>query len=321
VKIFVCPQCGHDVWFGNTECGSCGTQLAYRPGSDELGVAGSVCANRPTPERCNWEAPAVPAPSWCPSCALDTDHTATPLRGPFQEAKRRTVRQLHLMGIEPGRRTPELRFSLRESTPDEPVLTGHEDGLITLDVTESDPVVRERTRLELTEPYRTPLGHVRHELGHWWWATAIDGEGTDAFRELFGDEREPYAEALERHYAADDDGSWRPTHISHYAASHPWEDFAESFAHVLHILDTYETAVAHGLVSGDLGAGLGPLYEGWIRLSVALNELNRSMGTAEAYPFAVSAAARSKIEFVASSLGVPGGRTLSRSAPEREARE
>src|SRR6202011_5238904 len=39
---------------------------------------------------------------------------------------------------------------------------------------------------------------------------------------------------------------WRP-HVTPYASAHPWEDFAETWAHYFHMVDTLETATAFGL--------------------------------------------------------------------------
>ena len=182
---------------------------------------------------------------------------------------------------------------------------GHADGLITLDVAEADPARLAEVRVTLGERYRTPLGHVRHELGHWYWAANVGvGFSIEEFWDRFGDETAPYAEALAQHYSGGDDGAWRETHISHYAASHPWEDFAESFAHVLHILDTFETAAAHGICPDfDIfGAGFEQIYDEWVELSQTLNDLNRSMGTPDPYPFVVAAPAVEKLRFVHASL-------------------
>lgn len=301
MKHFTCPSCASRVWFDNLECGHCGIALGYEPSSDAFVVMIDACGHR-TDEQCNWTA--APDAPWCASCALDLETGAVAGRAPFEAAKRRTLRQLHLLGVDPARRSPALRFDLRFGTEDEPVVTGHADGVITLNTAEADPAERERQRLRLGEPYRTPLGHVRHELGHWWWATSIDHEiDRDAFRTVFGDERADYADALADHYARPDDGAWRSTHISHYAASHPWEDFAESFAHLLHIDDTFETATHVGLTDEPVVDDFGERYRRWVPVTLALNELNRAMGMPDPYPFVVASPAVDKIRFVADSLG------------------
>ena len=96
----------------------------------------------------------------------------------------------------------------------------------------------------MNEPYRTLLGHFRHETGHFTWNKLVrDGGRLGGFRAVFGDEREDYAAALQAQLRA---GATARTGSSPLSAptpaSHPWEDFAECFAHYLHIVDTLETA-------------------------------------------------------------------------------
>lgn len=300
VRTFQCPSCSSPLWFDNDRCIDCGVEVAYDVISDEFTTGRSPCANRTTVEHCNW---VRHVDDWCRSCALDIDHSPAELRRPFQSAKRRTLRRLHRLGIDVSTSNPALRFDLRPSTDAEPVTTGHADGLITLDTAEAEPAHREEIRVDLGEPYRTPLGHVRHELGHWWWQAAIDDRfDSDAFRSMFGDERDDYTAALQRHYGSPDDGSWHDTHVSYYAASHPWEDFAESFAHVLHITDTLETAETHDVLQLPADDSFSVRYPTWVELTVTLNELNRSMGAADPYPFVVPPPAIRKFEFIHRSL-------------------
>lgn len=183
------------------------------------------------------------------------------------------------------------------------MLTGHEDGLITLNIAEADPVERERMREKMDEPYRTLLGHFRHESGHFYWDRLVrDREAIFEFRQLFGDERLDYSQALERHHQQGPPPNWRDYYVSAYASCHPWEDWAESWAHVLHMLDTLETAVQFGvsLQSGvsesTARAPLDPfthhnfqdIFDQWIPLTFALNSLNHSMGHDDAYPFVLA---------------------------------
>ena len=304
MRAFTCPSCANELWFDSLVCERCAVAVAYDVDDDRFVEAKAPCSNRTTAEGCNWQTSRTEP--WCPSCRLDLDHEPTARRRPFQQAKRRSLRQLRRSDVDPDQRRPPLRFDLRPGTPEQPVVTGHDDGVITLDTAEGEPSHRERVRVELGEPYRTPLGHVRHELGHWWWATAIDRElDRGAFRSSFGDERADYPGALRAHYATPDDGSWRDRFISHYAASHPWEDFAESFAHVLHIGDALETATARGLVDPVEGDGFAAAHAAWVPLTLALNELNRSMGTPDPYPFAPPPPAVDKLALVAASLPQP----------------
>jgi hypothetical protein len=196
-----------------------------------------------------------------------------------------------------------LAFDIKASVGDERVLTGHSDGLITLNLSEADAAEREKMRLSLKERYRTLLGHFRHEVGHYFWDRLVaDRDGYEAFRELFGDERVDYTDALKRHYSTVPDPNYAAQFITPYAASHPWEDFAETFAHYLHLVDTLETAGAYGFANAPDAGGSKQDFEAlmaeWYTLTVALNALNRSMGLPDAYPFAISPTVKQKLGFV-----------------------
>ena len=188
-------------------------------------------------------------------------------------------------------------------------MTGHLNGLITLSLTEADDAQREARRDLFREPYRTLLGHFRHEIGHFYWDMLINGTKLhQPFRLIFGDERQSYADLLKVYYARTDLSYDRRNFISEYATSHPWEDWAETFAHFLHIVSTLDTA-------SSLPLSLDPrsqqtmtdpyrekdfeaLLSSWAPVSYAMNELNRSMGLGDAYPFALPQAVRGKLHFV-----------------------
>jgi hypothetical protein len=216
-----------------------------------------------------------------------------------------------------------LAFDLLRGTgAAQPVMTGHLDGVITLDVDEADDARREAIREKMDEPYRTVLGHLRHESGHYYWARLIErGAWLEPFRTLFGDERADYGEALRRHHADGPPAGWQGSFVSAYASSHPWEDWAETWAHYLHILDTLDTALSNGLDAARSGLlrdpfGTAVLFRGgpapragdeppflalinaWIELTGVLNELSRSMGERDFYPFVLSDAAVTKLHFV-----------------------
>ena len=272
---------------------------------------------------CCWAVRPADTGGWCLACGLDDAPGSAPLSTEltvFQAAKRRVVRQLWQVGIDRPGGPLNLRFELDRSSDDHRVTIGHADGLVTLDLAEADPVTREENRLSLGEPYRTPLGHVRHEVGHWHWQAFVlpDPDRLARFRDLFGDETYDYADALERHYATDDDGFWEQSFVSFYASAHPWEDYAESFAHVLHLLGTEETARSAGAHPDDPGDFAGR-YEQWTQVTVDLNELARSMGTADPYPFAPSAEAVEKFRWVHDVLqgapSTPGDPVRSRPGP------
>lgn len=196
------------------------------------------------------------------------------------------------------------------------VMTGHDNGLITISLAEADDVERERRRSSLGEPYRTLLGHLRHEVGHYYWDRLVaDGGRLDGFRAVFGDERADYGEALKAHYAKPPSNDWQTSFVSNYAAAHPWEDFAETWAHYLHIIDTLETARAFRLrvnpavaKGEELAAevdfdvyrveGIEPVVDAWLPLAFAVNSLNRSMGHPDLYPFVLSPAAIEKLGYM-----------------------
>ncbi|MCW2275568.1 hypothetical protein M2321_003161 [Rhodoblastus acidophilus] len=196
------------------------------------------------------------------------------------------------------------------------IYTGHDSGLITINIAEADDDERERRRLGLGEPYRTLLGHFRHEIGHYYWDILVrDGNMLDAFRSLFGDERIDYGAALQRYHSQGAPPEWPGAFISAYATAHPWEDFAESFAHHMHIVDTLETAHALGLSLDVRAARDGSLktdvavdayhadtfdavIAAWAQVSVALNSLTRSLGQQDAYPFVLSRTIEQKLDFI-----------------------
>jgi hypothetical protein len=210
-----------------------------------------------------------------------------------------------------------LVFEFIDDPPDGArVLTGHDDGVITIALREANAAERERARLDLGEPYRTAIGHFRHEIGHYFWDQLVrDSDRIGEFRALFGDESRDYNAALAAYYRTGAPADWQNFFVSEYAASHPWEDFAETWAHYLHIVDTLETAAAYGicirpLLAGSESMAFGldcdpyanvgtqKLIDAWIPLSFAVNSINRSMGHLDLYPFVLSPSAVTKLDFV-----------------------
>ncbi len=338
MRLFACTSCGARVFFDNHACLSCGAALGFAPAPQDmlaLGADGAptegaggrwrACANRA--DGCNWLVDAQEAEGFCVSCRLNRtipDLSVPRHRALWQEieaAKRHFVCNALRLGlkVEPKARDPRgLAFDFLADAPGggPGVVTGHADGLITLNIAEADPVARMRTRDALEEPYRTLLGHFRHESGHHYWNLLVrDGPWLEPFRACFGDERQDYAEALRRHYATGTPPDWSARFISEYASSHPWEDWAESWSHYLHMVDTLETAWAFGLrldPRSDAAEAMAAeadfnpyrpvpfqaLIARWIPLTVALNALNRSMGHELAYPFTLSDAVIAKLGFV-----------------------
>jgi hypothetical protein len=201
--------------------------------------------------------------------------------------------------------------------PDAPkVMTGHDNGRITIALAEADDAQREKNRTQMGEGYRTLLGHFRHEVGHYYWDVLVrDGGKLESCRALFGDDRIDYEEALARHYREGVPADWREHFVTSYASVHPWEDFAESWAHYIHIVDTLEMAYAFGLSVSPLARNgdelsasvdrnpyrlieINSLIEAWLPIAAAVNNLNRSMGQPDLYPFVLSAPAIEKIGYI-----------------------
>jgi hypothetical protein len=329
MKMFQCA-CGARTFFDNTVCLSCGRQLGFLADAlalvslDDNGdgawstASGDYrkCANYVDQGVCNWMVPSSSPTPFCQACDLNhvipdlsqPDHRALWLE--VERAKRRLVYTLDRLRLPLRSRREDpaggLAFDIKASDGNTRVLTGHEDGLVTLNLAEADPAERERMRVAMKERYRTLLGHFRHEVGHYYWDTLVRGTpALPRFREIFGDETVSYADALKAHYARKTPSPAPDSHISEYAASHPWEDFAETFAHYLHMEDTLDTALACGFPSGlppetDVAAvaDFEPLLAEWMNLTVALNALNRSMGTPDAYPFAITETVKQKLAFV-----------------------
>ena len=343
MKVFHCDHCRALLFFENTHCVKCNYVLAYIP---ELGrvaaleAAGEglwrvpvaelaerryrLCDNYSQENVCNWALPADSAQRLCESCSLTRVIPNLQVAGgreawfKLEAAKRRLV--YTLMGLHcPVRSRKEdsergLAYEFRGADDGSgPVLTGHADGVITVNIAEADDANREQQRVRLHEPYRTLLGHFRHESGHYYWQLFIEGQARlEAFRAVFGDERTDYGAALQRHYDTGPPEDWQQRFVSAYAAAHPWEDWAESWAHYLHMTDLLETAAANGLrlqptrtdepAMGKARSGAGEpfdlLLQNWYPLTYVLNNLNRSMGLPDGYPFVLPAPAIEKLRFV-----------------------
>jgi hypothetical protein len=336
MRAFTCGNCGQLLFFENSLCLRCGSPQGFVPSQLELAVRSDdtvVCSNAAL-ARCNWVVEDDEPDGLCVSCRLtarrpsDSDSAGLEDFAVAESWKRRLIFQLLDLGLPIG---PDLRFELLSSSGRRPpVVTGHADGVITLDLAESDDVRREQRRAELGEPYRTLLGHFRHEIGHYYWPILVERSGRlDRCRKLFGDEREDYGEARSRHYDAGPPSDWFERHVSAYATMHPWEDWAETFAHYLHIRDTLETAAEFGIVVAgperahdpDLMAAPGPevlagswaaIIDNWLPLTYALNQVNRSMGQDDLYPFTLGPVVLDKLEFVHECVEAGSAKALAR---------
>jgi hypothetical protein len=331
MKNFHCTSCGQTIVFENTLCGNCGHQLGFLPdigdmtavepeGDRWIALAAKerryrFCRNWEL-QGCNWLT--APGEDFCLACRHNrtipdlSDPRSRLMWRKTEQAKRRLFYSLLRLGLPLGSQEEPLLFDFVAHTVAAPKpMMGHSNGVITITVEESDDATREGHRNAMGEPYRTLLGHFRHEIGHYYWDLLVrDGGRTDAFRELFGDERADYDTALRNYYQRNDADS-SESFISAYATSHPWEDFAETFAHYLHIVDTLDTARAMGVSlrafnKAELAVAFDPyrtvdvkdLVETWLHLTFAVNNLNRSMGQPDLYPFVLSPKVAQKIDFV-----------------------
>ena len=342
-------QCGNPIFFRNSKCLSCDAQLGYDPQRNQLitlqagdaadsfirhgdtsGKLYQRCANFDTASGCNWLLPLGSTEPLCLACRVNrtipdqSDPENQRLWGRTEMAKRRMMSQLIDLGLpirSKEKEDPEhgLAFDFLRAQPGEPpVMTGHASGVITLNVEEADDSVRERVRAAMHEPYRTLLGHLRHEVGHYYWDRLIwDTPWLDECRKLFGDERASYADALKHHYDNGPPADWDQHFVTTYASCHPWEDWAETWAQYLHIEDTLVTALSFGLGSGEIELDIEPFtkemlwqpdVEGadeflefanaWVELTGVMNELSRSMGVHDMYPFVLNKSVLTKLHFI-----------------------
>jgi hypothetical protein len=343
MKIFKCGSCDQVVFFESFVCTRCNHTLAFLPNHGvisalEDGGAGffstvpavtgeryRLCRNYVDHAVCNWAVPDDDPEEYCLSCRLNyalppTLDTETKKEwAKLETAKRRLLYTLFELGlpVESKIKAPErgvaFAFLKDDGEGEERVFTGHSDGVITINIAEADDPFREKMREQMGEAYRTVLGHFRHESGHYYWQRLIANDPLlESFRNLFGDEQKSYEEAQTQYYSQGAPAEWWNSYVSAYATMHPWEDWAETWAHYLHIVDGLETARAHGLSlqSPSLGSTLSlstrrlnmhsfdELVKGWIPLTLSLNSMNRSFGAQDCYPFVLSPRAIEKLHFV-----------------------
>ncbi len=344
MQLFKCQHCAQVLYFENTICEKCGRKLGYLPDLGTMSATDPDGANwiaLANPERryrfcanwelnaCNWMVDAEDGETYCFACRHN--RTIPDISVPerqiawekLEEAKRRlfySIIKLKLPAptVSSGDDEP-LVFDFLDDPPDASgprVLTGHDSGVITISLKEADDAVREASRTAMGEPYRTLLGHFRHEVGHYYWDKLVrDGGALESFRAVFGDETADYGEALTRHYEQGAPADWRFSFVSSYATMHPWEDWAETWAHYLHIVDTLEMAGAFGItidpdVSDDpelvTEIAFDPhrvrrvetLIDAWLPLTYAVNCLNRSMGQPDLYPFVIPPKVVEKMSYI-----------------------
>jgi hypothetical protein len=340
-RVYKC-KCDRPVFFTNSVCLACKTALGYEPnlasifplreGAEPSSwlLTGSSstslyrhCSNATSASACNWLTPwDSGVDGRCISCRLNrtipnlSDASNGERWRKIEVAKRRLVSSLLMLGLPviPRDEDPNVGLGFDFLRPDqEKVLTGHAGGIITLNIEEADDATREGIRERLHEPYRSLLGHLRHEVGHYYWDRLIlDSPWIDRFRELFGDERADYNEALQLHYKQPK-SDWQEHFVSAYASSHPWEDWAETWAHYLHVGDTLNTSSSFGMNIESVEMSFEGFTEdtlcqpdddflhfvnAWVRFTAVLNEICRSMGLPDFYPFVLTKSSIRKLHFV-----------------------
>jgi hypothetical protein len=334
MKTFQCDHCKAPVYFENIRCLGCGATLGIFPENYEVHsvVAGKngvltgnngrsyrFCRNSIDHGCCNQLVAVDDTSETCRSCRFTqvtpdlTFGSNRTLWARMEQAKRRLLFSLVHLGIPPVPKTVDqakglaFRFLVDNG---QGVLTGHENGVITISLAEADDATREARRQQMGERYRTLLGHFRHEIGHYYWDRLIvNGRKLESFRKTFGDERADYQAALGAHYAKAPDDSWRGEFITRYASSHPWEDWAESFAHFLHMRDVVETSHSVGLIGGKgtpEPRSFAETKDAWLATSFRLNELGRSIGTGDLYPFVLGDVVIRKMQFIHDLIAATG---------------
>jgi hypothetical protein len=344
MKVYTCTNCQNPLYFENSRCLKCShpvgfdavnlTMVTLTAGKGKsfsntmnAGELYNYCRNAEQGV-CNWLIPASPTPGFCIACALnrviptlDSDQNRHRWKN-MEVAKHRLIYsllRLHLpFKVVREGKEEDIFFDFMADTPaGEKVLTGHDNGIITINIAEADEAERARNKQNLGERYRTLLGHFRHEIGHYYWDVLIrDGTSLEKYRALFGDERKDYGAALETYYANGAPADWNQRFVSQYATAHPWEDWAETWAHYLHMMDTLETAWSFGIqidpveLDDDLGikarvvrepydqGDFNRLIKSWLPLCFAVNSLNRSMGHPDFYPFVLSPVVIEKLKFI-----------------------
>ena len=344
MEFFKCTHCQQILYFENVSCVQCNYPLGFDAQDlklyplviqstgiysiyDKPGQTYRYCLNHQFGV-CNWLVKNDSPNPYCAACDLNS--TIPNLSKPeaarqwllIENAKHRLVYSLLKMKLPliSKNANPEkgLTFDFLADLKGKPrILTGHDNGLITLNIVEADDVEREKSRKAMKEPYRTLIGHFRHEVGHYYWDRLIaDSVYLEEFRKLFGDDREDYGQALQKYYENGAPADLNNRFISSYASSHAWEDWAETWAHYLHIMDTLQTGYAFGLsvhpqiarqtdhLDVDVKqepyeiADFNEIIAIWLPISFAMNSINRSMGHIDLYPFVITPAVMEKLGFI-----------------------
>ncbi|NIJ45549.1 hypothetical protein FHR24_002017 [Wenyingzhuangia heitensis] len=328
MKTFNCPNCQNPIFFENTQCEKCFTHVSYNPMTESFEAneqlqPNDLCKNQSL-NICNWSVAGSHQENFCLACSLNREvPNPKDLNGfdkweNLEPAKHRLIYQLLKLKLPIFSKLEKengIAFDFLSENNKQKAVTGHANGVITILLSEADSVHREVLRKQMNEPYRTLLGHFRHEVGHYYWDLLFDENNIDKCRAIFGDERINYGEALQNHYKNGAPTKWNENYISEYASSHPWEDWAESWAHYLHLMDTLETANAFGVSFKlkkyplkNLTKAICPnpyettsfktIFDSSVALTCMANSLNRAMGLSDIYPFVIPKAVYKKLNFI-----------------------
>jgi hypothetical protein len=231
----------------------------------------------------------------------------------LEAAKRRTLYDLNLVGLPYGNEqdniAPPLFFEFKgDIIPDkkyrgmgygQKVYTGHDNGVITINIQEADDIERETLRVHMNEAQRSLLGHFRHEFGHYIWDVLIKGKTEEPFIALFGDHANPsYSQSLQDYYKNGPKTNWLMNYVSAYATMHPWEDFAETFAVYLDMSSSLDTAAHQDLISRVDPTDLDAMVDAYKKLGISLNEMNRTIGLLDFLPELFAKPIREKLRFI-----------------------
>lgn len=320
MKRYFC-SCGSEIFFENTFCNVCKGVLGFIPEQQRMVKLKKESDYRLCQQRskldCNWLVKKEDKNPQCISCRLTRTIPNLSINNNLQRwikleaTKRRAFYmllrlQLPIPERNAASKESKLLFEFLEDKRSnrlskiDLVYTGHSNGIITINAAEADDSFRTAAQQKMKEAYRTILGHFRHELGHFYWMQLQENEKDLAeFRDLFGDERKDYQSSLRHFYRQGPHAEWAKDYISPYASSHPLEDWAECWAHYLHIRDTLETAAEFELINAEPDKDeFSDCLATWIKFSVILNALNRSMGISDPYPFVINAKVEEKLQFI-----------------------
>lgn len=339
MKIFQCGHCHHPLFFENHQCENCRHLSGFRDVdrmmltfndlgseliSDREQIRYKYCKNKEHGV-CNWLLEIGTPEEFCSACQLNrtipdlSDQSNFPKWQHLEIAKHRLIYQLQKIGLPLLSKEIDdhgICFDFVTKEEDSGIMTGHANGVITILLREADSVIREQTRRLLNEPYRTLIGHLRHEVGHYFWGQLVfpDQQVLHSFRRLFGNEETDYGDSLKAYYQREDNEEWREQYITKYASAHPWEDWAVTWAHYLHVMDMVETAHFIGLKVNptDILPGMEAevsfdpygtedfetIVKTSVPVSYAVNSINRAMGLPDVYPFVITPAVIKKMTFI-----------------------